>query len=291
MRSSEQFSARERKVIELLLKGKSNKQMAVLLGVSARTIEFHLSNIYKKLKVSSRTEAVLMLSERYPRESTGTSPKAISVVSTVAKKQKLTKIVDNPFQLWRHLMPFAFYLLITLALLALLFGLWRLKPDLLGSPVTVVEQASATATTMATSTERPTSSPTTVATPSSSPTLLPTASSTVVSSSACKGSMPSHPAGPLAHILLVNATKANITISMFLALNKFGECGYSSYTLSRASSLDLAGVLPYGCYYTYAIINDPKRPTHVTSGPDCITEPDKEKFTVTYDALEVALAP
>src|SRR5271157_5858864 len=199
MRSSEQFSARERKVIELLLKGKSNKQMAVLLGVSARTIEFHLSNIYKKLKVSSRTEAVLMLSERYPRESTGTSPKAISVVSTVAKKQKLTKIVDNPFQLWRHLMPFAFYLLITLALLALLFGLWRLKPDLFGSPVTVVRQASATATAMATSTERLTSgptimdSPTAVATLSSSPTAHPTASSTAVSSSACKGPMPSHP--------------------------------------------------------------------------------------------------
>ena len=265
--------------------------MAVLLGVSARTIEFHLSNIYKKLKVNSRTEAVLVLSERYPRESTGTSPSAISVVSTVAKKEKLTKIVDNPFQLWRHLMPYAFYLLIPLALLALLFGLWQLKPDLFGNPATVVEQPSATATAAATSTEYPTSSPTAVATPSSSPTLLPTASSTAVSSSACKGPMPSHPAGPLANILLVNATRANVTISMFLALDKFGECGYSSYVLPQASSLDLAGVLPYGCYYSYAIINDPKRPTHVTSGPDCITEPDREKFTVTYDVLKVALAP
>lgn len=49
------FSAREQQVIDLLLLGKSNKQIALALGVSVRAVEFHLSNIYSKLEVTSRT--------------------------------------------------------------------------------------------------------------------------------------------------------------------------------------------------------------------------------------------
>ena len=56
-----QFSKREKEVVELLLQGKSNKQIALALGVSQNTVEYHLKNIYKKLRVSSRTEAVLRL--------------------------------------------------------------------------------------------------------------------------------------------------------------------------------------------------------------------------------------
>ncbi len=64
-----QFSEREQQVIDLLLQGKSNKQIALALGVSLRTVEFHLSNIYAKLGVTSRTEAALKLSKTYLRES------------------------------------------------------------------------------------------------------------------------------------------------------------------------------------------------------------------------------
>ncbi len=49
-----QFSKREKEVIELLLQGKSNKQIALALGVSQNTVEYHLKNIYKKLQVNSR---------------------------------------------------------------------------------------------------------------------------------------------------------------------------------------------------------------------------------------------
>jgi DNA-binding CsgD family transcriptional regulator/LysM repeat protein len=56
-----QFSEREKDVTELLLQGKSNKQIALALGVSASTVEYHLKNVYKKLQVNSRTEAVLRL--------------------------------------------------------------------------------------------------------------------------------------------------------------------------------------------------------------------------------------
>lgn len=66
MNAQEQFSERERSVIDLLLQGKSNKQIAHSLGVSNRTIEFHLSNIYSKLGVSSRSEAILILIKNYP---------------------------------------------------------------------------------------------------------------------------------------------------------------------------------------------------------------------------------
>jgi DNA-binding CsgD family transcriptional regulator len=56
-----QFSEREKEVAGLLMQGKSNKQIALALGISESTIEYHLNNIYKKLQISSRTEAVLRL--------------------------------------------------------------------------------------------------------------------------------------------------------------------------------------------------------------------------------------
>ncbi len=65
------FSARELEVIALLLQGKSNKEMALGLGVTHRTVESHLSSIYAKLGVSSRTEAVIRLSEASMWKSTG----------------------------------------------------------------------------------------------------------------------------------------------------------------------------------------------------------------------------
>jgi len=56
------FTERENEVVHLLLRGLENKQMAKSLGISERTVEFHLSNIFSKLGVNSRTEAVLKLS-------------------------------------------------------------------------------------------------------------------------------------------------------------------------------------------------------------------------------------
>ena len=65
------FSERENEVTELLLQGKSNKQIALALGISASTVEYHLKNIYKKLQVSSRTEAVLRLGKSIGSDNTG----------------------------------------------------------------------------------------------------------------------------------------------------------------------------------------------------------------------------
>ena len=61
MASTNPLSRREQDVAELLMQGKSNKQMAVSLGISEHTVEFHLKNIYTKLAVGSRAEAILKL--------------------------------------------------------------------------------------------------------------------------------------------------------------------------------------------------------------------------------------
>jgi DNA-binding NarL/FixJ family response regulator len=51
------LSDREVEILELVARGSSNAQIARALWVSDQTVKFHLSRIYKKLGVSSRTEA------------------------------------------------------------------------------------------------------------------------------------------------------------------------------------------------------------------------------------------
>ena len=51
----------EKKILELLGHGLANKEIADRLGLSLRTVRWHLENIYDKLHVNSRTEAVLKL--------------------------------------------------------------------------------------------------------------------------------------------------------------------------------------------------------------------------------------
>lgn len=59
MQQFHQLSKREKEVLQHLLKGKSNKLIALDMDVSERTIEFHLKNIYSKFQVNSRVELVL----------------------------------------------------------------------------------------------------------------------------------------------------------------------------------------------------------------------------------------
>ena len=53
------LSKREKEVFELVLQGKSNKQIALSLDITVRTVEFHLKNVYAKFQVSSRIELIL----------------------------------------------------------------------------------------------------------------------------------------------------------------------------------------------------------------------------------------
>lgn len=56
----ESLTDREREILNLLAQGLSNKTIASRLYLSVRTVEGHLANIYSRLDVHSRTEAMLL---------------------------------------------------------------------------------------------------------------------------------------------------------------------------------------------------------------------------------------
>ena len=51
------LTKREREILQLVSEGYSNGRVARLLWVTEQTVKFHLSNIYRKLGVSNRTQA------------------------------------------------------------------------------------------------------------------------------------------------------------------------------------------------------------------------------------------
>jgi len=52
-----ELSSRERQVLNLVAAGKTNRQIASQLGISEHTVARHVSNIFNKIRVSSRTAA------------------------------------------------------------------------------------------------------------------------------------------------------------------------------------------------------------------------------------------
>jgi DNA-binding NarL/FixJ family response regulator len=62
--SSEPLTGRELNVLELLARGKSNKEIGVSLYISETTVKSHLRSIFRKLNVLSRTEAISVAGRR-----------------------------------------------------------------------------------------------------------------------------------------------------------------------------------------------------------------------------------
>jgi DNA-binding NarL/FixJ family response regulator len=54
----EQLTDREREVLKCMVDGLNNNAIAETLVVSLGTVKFHISNIFHKLGVNSRVEAV-----------------------------------------------------------------------------------------------------------------------------------------------------------------------------------------------------------------------------------------
>ncbi len=54
-----QITERELEVLKLAAQGKSNREIALELSISVRTVQTHLGNIFNKIDVGSRTEAVV----------------------------------------------------------------------------------------------------------------------------------------------------------------------------------------------------------------------------------------
>ncbi|PTY04811.1 DNA-binding response regulator [Opitutaceae bacterium EW11] len=56
----ESLSAQERRVLSLIAEGKTNKEVGVELNLSEKTVKNYLANIFDKLAVSRRSQAVAM---------------------------------------------------------------------------------------------------------------------------------------------------------------------------------------------------------------------------------------
>ncbi len=64
-----QLSPQERKVLALVAEGKTNKEIAVALGLSDKTVKNYLSNIFDKLNLSRRSEAAAFFARHRPPSS------------------------------------------------------------------------------------------------------------------------------------------------------------------------------------------------------------------------------
>nr|MBA3470798.1 response regulator transcription factor [Herpetosiphonaceae bacterium] len=61
---AETLTARELALLQLLAEGLTNRQIAARTAISEHTVKFHLSSIFSKLGVSSRTEAIRIGAQR-----------------------------------------------------------------------------------------------------------------------------------------------------------------------------------------------------------------------------------
>jgi DNA-binding CsgD family transcriptional regulator len=64
-RGEEQLTGRELEVSRLLARGKTNKEIGALLGISSRTVQTHVANIFDKLGVRNRAGAATWVVEHH----------------------------------------------------------------------------------------------------------------------------------------------------------------------------------------------------------------------------------
>ena len=53
------YTKREKEVLDLLIKGKTNTEIAELLCITKHTVNAHLDHIYEKCNVHSRIELII----------------------------------------------------------------------------------------------------------------------------------------------------------------------------------------------------------------------------------------
>jgi DNA-binding CsgD family transcriptional regulator len=111
------FTRRELEIIALLTQGKANKQIALELSISQRTVEFHITHILKKLNVSSRTEAVIKLAEGSLRKTAG-QPDETLRKSPVSFPEQSSENDQKSSVHWRN--PMRKYLFISAVLFVLI---------------------------------------------------------------------------------------------------------------------------------------------------------------------------
>jgi DNA-binding NarL/FixJ family response regulator len=63
-RATTSLSEREREVLRLVAEGQPTKQVARSLGITERTVKFHVNSIFHKLGAESRAQAVALAAQR-----------------------------------------------------------------------------------------------------------------------------------------------------------------------------------------------------------------------------------
>lgn len=66
-KKKEPLAPQEQRVLELVAEGKTNKEIAVALELSEKTVGNYLSNIFQKLQVTRRSQAAVYFSKRFSR--------------------------------------------------------------------------------------------------------------------------------------------------------------------------------------------------------------------------------
>jgi DNA-binding NarL/FixJ family response regulator len=64
-RDTPRLTAREREVLRLVAAGDASKAIAKTLGISERTVKFHITSIFNKLGADNRARAVAIAAERH----------------------------------------------------------------------------------------------------------------------------------------------------------------------------------------------------------------------------------
>jgi NarL family two-component system response regulator LiaR len=57
---ADQLTRREREVLDLIVRGRSNKRIALELGIAEKTVKTHVGHVLAKLGVTDRTQAALL---------------------------------------------------------------------------------------------------------------------------------------------------------------------------------------------------------------------------------------
>ncbi len=87
------LSDREREILQLVSQGKSNKEIASDLFISVNTVKVHVSNVYEKIGVASRTEATLYAIENGIVDSPANSTQSLNTeVVTALPIESLEKV-------------------------------------------------------------------------------------------------------------------------------------------------------------------------------------------------------
>ena len=95
-RGAGELTAAERRVAELVGQGLSNREVASALFLSAKTVEFHLRNIFRKLGVRSRTELARRTSlGRRPTKDQGSHRFALGVPGLASRSPTKEAVMQS----------------------------------------------------------------------------------------------------------------------------------------------------------------------------------------------------